>query len=107
MLLALTCCSPQSDADDDSGSESEFEAEPEDVSDSDSASESVFDGSDASDDTGSASTFDSENESGESNCFAMVVSSSQTDPGEDWDELERKAAKCLCFVMPDIFYVHH
>lgn len=45
-----------------------------------SAEESAYDGSDASEDSGSASYDD------------------MSDDGDDWDELERKAAKCTCHV---------
>ena len=67
----------ESDADDVSDSESEFEAE-EEPSESSEDSESAYsdDGSDASDDEGSGSDFGSEESE-----------------GDDWDELERKAAK--------------
>ncbi|KIJ17069.1 hypothetical protein PAXINDRAFT_9925 [Paxillus involutus ATCC 200175] len=66
----------ESDAEAESDTESEFEADPEDlVSEQSSADESEYDGSDASADSGSAS-FDDE-----------------SDDGDDWDELERKAAK--------------
>ncbi|KAH9930997.1 FACT complex subunit SPT16 [Fomitopsis serialis] len=67
----------ESDADDVSDSESEFEAE-EEQSESSQASESDFsdDGSDASADEGSGSDFGSDDSD-----------------GDDWDELERKAAK--------------
>ncbi|KAI5983780.1 FACT complex subunit SPT16 [Pisolithus albus] len=66
----------ESDLEEDSESESEFEAgsdesEPEESSDEGSA----YDGSDASDESGSASYDDA------------------SDEGDDWDELERKAAK--------------
>ena len=65
------------ESDDDSGSESEYEMAPsESAYSEDSDSESNFnDGSDASDDEGSGSDFSGSD-------------------GEDWDELERKAAKC-------------
>ena len=64
------------ESDDDSGSESEYEQAPSESDYSEaSASESFQDGSDASDDEGSGSDF----------------SGSE---GDDWDELERKAAKC-------------
>ncbi|KAI0048191.1 FACT complex subunit SPT16 [Auriscalpium vulgare] len=67
----------ESDQDDESDTESEFEAEDagEPSDDSSEASGSNFDGSDASDDEGSGSDFGDESD------------------GEDWDELERKAAK--------------
>ncbi|KAI6036867.1 FACT complex subunit SPT16 [Pisolithus microcarpus] len=66
----------ESEMEEDSESESEFEAgsdesEPEESSDEGSA----YDGSDASDESGSASYDDA------------------SDEGDDWDELERKAAK--------------
>lgn len=63
------------ESDDDSGTESEYEQAPSESDYSEaSASESDFkDGSDASDDEGSGSDFSD---------------------GDDWDELERKAAKC-------------
>ncbi|KAI0080592.1 FACT complex subunit SPT16 [Panus rudis PR-1116 ss-1] len=65
-------CDPES-----SESESEFEAEEEDFESSESAEDSseYDDGSNASDDEGSGSDFDDDSE------------------GDDWDELERKAAK--------------
>ncbi|KAI0273829.1 FACT complex subunit SPT16 [Gloeopeniophorella convolvens] len=68
----------ESEQDDESETESEFEAESA-VSSSEASSDaggSDFDGSNASDDEGSGSDFDDESD------------------GEDWDELERKAAKC-------------
>ncbi|KAG8217204.1 FACT complex subunit SPT16 [Butyriboletus roseoflavus] len=66
----------ESDAEEESDTESEFEADPEDlVSEESSAEESAYDGSDASEDSGSAS-------------YDEV-----SDEGDDWDELERKAAK--------------
>ena len=63
------------ESDGESGSESEYEQAPSESDYSEvSASESDFhDGSDASEDEGSGSDFSG---------------------GEDWDELERKAAKC-------------
>ncbi|KIP09266.1 hypothetical protein PHLGIDRAFT_103069 [Phlebiopsis gigantea 11061_1 CR5-6] len=65
-----------SEPEDESETESEFEAEQEELSSEESeVEESDYDGSDASDDEGSDSGFDDESE------------------GEDWDELERKAAK--------------
>jgi nucleosome binding factor SPN SPT16 subunit len=65
-----------SDAGEESDTESEFEADPEDlVSEESSNDASDYDGADASDDSGSAS-YDDESED-----------------GDDWDELERKAAK--------------
>ncbi|KAI5124316.1 hypothetical protein M0805_008924 [Coniferiporia weirii] len=68
--------SDESDAD-GSSSESEFAAETDDLVESESeASGSNFGDSDASDDSGSASSFDEGDSS-----------------GDDWDELERKAAK--------------
>lgn len=65
----------EQESDGDSGSESEYEHAPSESDYSEvSESESNFDdGSDASDDMGSDSEFSE---------------------GEDWDELERKAAKC-------------
>ncbi|KAI0747959.1 FACT complex subunit SPT16 [Daedaleopsis nitida] len=68
----------ESDADDASDSESEFEAESDEVESSESTQEAsdYFDGSDASDDEGSGSDFGSD-----------------ASEGDDWDELERKAAK--------------
>lgn len=70
----------QSDAEDESQSESEFEAESDDFESSENSNvESDYsDGSNASEDEGSGSDF------------------SEDDDGEDWDELERKAAKCAC-----------
>ncbi|KAI0086290.1 FACT complex subunit SPT16 [Irpex rosettiformis] len=67
----------ESDADDGSGSESEFEAEDEveESSESENDESGYSDGSDASEDEGSGSDFDDESD------------------GEDWDELEKKAAK--------------
>ena len=67
--------------DDDSGTESEFEADSGDSgsSESSNAGSDYFDGSNASEDEGSGSDFDDDSE------------------GEDWDELEKKAAKCLCY----------
>ncbi|KAF9821701.1 hypothetical protein IEO21_00547 [Rhodonia placenta] len=72
----------ESDADVGSDTESEFEAEV-DVTESSESSESAFsdDGSDASDDEGSGSDFGSDDSDG-------VIRI-----GDDWDELERKAAK--------------
>lgn len=65
----------EQESDQESGSESEYEQAPSESDYSEeSASQSDFhDGSDASDDEGSGSDFSE---------------------GEDWDELERKAAKC-------------
>lgn len=65
----------EQESDGESGSESEYEHAPSESDYSEeSGSESNFDdGSDASDDEGSGSDFSE---------------------GEDWDELERKAAKC-------------
>lgn len=61
-----------------SDSESEFEADPEELqSEESSADASEYDGSDASDDSGSGSGYDDD-----------------SDDGDDWEELERKAAKC-------------
>ncbi|KAG6331187.1 hypothetical protein ID866_7902 [Astraeus odoratus] len=66
----------ESDAEEESQSESEFEADSEDFQTEESSDEgSAYDGSDASDESGSGS-FDDESD------------------GDDWDELERKAAKC-------------
>lgn len=67
----------QSEPEEESETESEFEAEFDEASSSESEEEdeSDYDGSDASDDEGSDSGFDDESE------------------GDDWDELERKAAK--------------
>ena len=67
----------QSDDEDGSATESEFEADPEDLEESESEAESEYDGSDASDDEGSGSYDDDDSD------------------GEDWDELEKKAAKCM------------
>lgn len=50
------------------------------VSEESSVEESAYDGSDASEDSGSGSFDD------------------VSDDGDDWDELERKAAKCTCQV---------
>ena len=64
----------QSESDQDE-TESEFEADTDDlISEESEASESDY--SDASDDSGSASSFDDDSS------------------GDDWDELEKKAAKC-------------
>ena len=70
------------ESEDDSGSESEYEQAPSESDYSEAgASESDFhDGSDASDDEGSGSDF----------------SGSE---GDDWDELERKAARCKCYLV--------
>ncbi|KAF7796890.1 hypothetical protein EIP86_008075 [Pleurotus ostreatoroseus] len=67
----------ESEAEDESETESEFEAEDFEESSSSDSDESAYsdDGSNASDDEGSGSDFDDESD------------------GEDWDELERKAAK--------------
>lgn len=66
-----------SDASEGSSEESEFEMDEDDDAESESESESDYsENSDASD-SGSASFSDD-------------------DSGEDWDELERKAAKCEC-----------
>ncbi|KAF8126534.1 FACT complex subunit SPT16 [Boletus edulis] len=66
----------ESDAEEESDTESEFEADPEDLVSEESGEEaSAYDGSDASEDSGSASYDD------------------VSDEGDDWDELERKAAK--------------
>ncbi|KAI0057097.1 FACT complex subunit SPT16 [Artomyces pyxidatus] len=65
-----------SEQEEDSDTESEFAAESvESASDASSDDGSAFDGSDASDDEGSGSDFDDESD------------------GDDWDELEKKAAK--------------
>ncbi|KAI0709021.1 FACT complex subunit SPT16 [Earliella scabrosa] len=68
----------ESDADDASDTESEFAAESDEVESSESSQDEsdYYDGSDASDDEGSGSDFGSEDSD-----------------GDDWDELERKAAK--------------
>ncbi|EIW85375.1 FACT complex subunit SPT16 [Coniophora puteana RWD-64-598 SS2] len=68
----------ESDNESDSGSESEFEADSEElVSEESEAAESEYsDFSDASDDSGGGSFDDGDSD------------------GDDWDELERKAAKC-------------
>ena len=60
-----------------SDSESDFEADfnESESSESSEAGSDYFDGSDASDDEGSGSDFDDDSD------------------GDDWDELERKAAK--------------
>lgn len=73
---------PQSEAENDSMTESEYEAEDFGASSSSDSEESAYseDGSDASDDEGSGSDFDDDSD------------------GEDWDELERKAAKGQCLV---------
>jgi len=70
----------EQESDDDSGSESEYEQAPSESDYSEAGvSESDFnDGSDASDDEGSGSDFSGSD-------------------GEDWDELERRAAKCEWF----------
>ena len=68
----------KSDVDDASDSESEFEADSEEMqSEESSDAASEYDGSDASADSGSGSGYDDESE------------------GDDWEELERKAAKCM------------
>jgi len=68
----------ESDVENGSDTESEFEADPEElVSEESSDNVSDYDASDASDDDGSASDFGGE----------------ESDEGDDWDELERKAAK--------------
>jgi len=65
-----------SEQDEESDTESEFAAESlESESEANSDDGSAFDGSDASDDEGSGSDFDDDSE------------------GDDWDELEKKAAK--------------
>ncbi|EMD38571.1 hypothetical protein CERSUDRAFT_113749 [Gelatoporia subvermispora B] len=67
----------ESDVDDDSDTESEFAADEVSSEISESSEESAyFDGSDASDDEGSGSDFGSDDSE-----------------GDDWDELEKKAAK--------------
>ena len=76
---------------DDSESESEFEADPEDfAASSSSAEESDYDGSDASDDDGSSDS------GGDSDGAPLLgwYKMSDVEIGDDWDELERKAAKC-------------
>jgi len=67
------------ESEEDSGSESEYEqaSSQSDFSEASASASDFDDGSDASDDAGSGSDF----------------SGSE---GEDWDELERKAAKCKC-----------
>lgn len=75
----------QSEPESESDSESEFEAEDEPSASSQSSDEgSAFDGSNASDDEGSGSDFDDDDD----------------DSAEDWDEMERKAAKCMFPCMP-------
>ncbi|THH01723.1 hypothetical protein EW026_g1029 [Hermanssonia centrifuga] len=76
-FLGGTANEEQSEAEDQSDSESEFEAEGEESASSESEEEEsdYNDGSDASEDEGSASDFDEVSE------------------GDDWDELERKAAR--------------
>lgn len=78
----------QSEAEAESDTESEFEANPEELESSESSvnEESDYQGSDASDDPGSSVSYES-------------------DDGDDWEELERKAAKCnvLCPLFSDTF----
>jgi nucleosome binding factor SPN SPT16 subunit len=71
----------ESDHSEESGSESEFEADPEElVASSSSNEESGYDDSDASDSDPSGSDFGNGGDDSE-------------EEGDDWDELERKAAK--------------
>jgi len=67
----------EQESDEDSGSESEYEHAPSetDYSEASDSASAFDDGSDASDDEGSGSDFSGSD-------------------GDDWDELERKAAKC-------------
>lgn len=85
----------QSDPSDDEQSESDFAASEVDFEDDDDDdSGSAF--SDASDDDESASASGSEDEEGES-FFVLVWFARKTNRhvvGDDWDELERKAARC-------------
>ncbi|KAL1947960.1 hypothetical protein VTO73DRAFT_13684 [Trametes versicolor] len=77
-FLGGAAAGEESEADDDSDTESEFAASSADMESSESSQEesAYDDGSDASDDEGSGSDFGSEESE-----------------GDDWDELERKAAK--------------
>jgi hypothetical protein len=54
-----------------------------------SADASEYDGSDASDDSGSGSGYDDD-----------------SDDGDDWEELERKAAKCMYIDITLHFYTY-
>lgn len=64
-----------------SESESEYSADTEELISEESEDDgSEFGDSDASDESASGSSFDDDDD----------------DSGEDWDELERKAAKCKC-----------
>jgi hypothetical protein len=87
----------QSEQEEESETESEFEAASAQSSSKTSSSEagSDFDGSNASDDEGSGSDFDDESE-GKVHPIVAALTMSLTGKrsGEDWDELERKAAKC-------------
>ncbi|KAG1859511.1 FACT complex subunit-domain-containing protein [Suillus tomentosus] len=72
-----------------SDSESELEADPEELqSEESSADASEYDGSDASDNSGSGSGYDDD-----------------SDDSNDWEELERKAAKCRALNSKD--YQHN
>lgn len=85
------------EVDSDSDSESDFKAEPDALEDSSSSVDdaSDFDGDDASDDEGSASDEDFGGEDSEGKMALSLWKSSIDDTwsGDDWDELERKAAK--------------
>lgn len=86
------------DESDGSDTESEFEAEQEEESESDaSVSEESAYSEDASDDTGSVSGDDDDESEGRMpfSVFREMTDSIRLLVGEDWDELERKAAKCM------------
>lgn len=97
----------QSDEEDDSDEESVFEAgDVESESEESSDAGSDFDDSDASEDA-SGSDFDDDDESEGS--FSWFRSAFAFIPdwfllaGDDWDTLEKKAAKCKCFVIYHAF----
>jgi hypothetical protein len=79
-----------------SSSESEFEADSEELAEIESSDEaSAYDGSDASEESGSDFGGDDESDEGQlsfSIAFLGVLMFILL--GDDWDELERKAAKC-------------
>jgi hypothetical protein len=97
MLRRIFLTLRQSDPDDASDTESEFEADPEDLVSEESEDDvSDYDASDASDNDGSASDFGGDESDEGSICpisRCMLIFTAAL-IGDDWDELERKAAKC-------------
>ena len=89
----------QSDHSDESGSESEFEADPEELAVSASSDEeSDYGDSDAGGSDESGSDFgggDDDSDEGSYKKFIHLIRFAHYIVGDDWDELERKAAKCM------------